>query len=334
MNVKKRIKWIDIAKGIAIILMIIGHTIPYNTFNIFIFSFHMQLFVILSGITYKMPKDKDDIKNRLKKYIKQLLMPYIFTLLICTILFTLSNNTFSLVNIIKQFSKNLFWGNGCDYTLFGINFTGVSPIWFLIALFFSKLIFDIINYKINSKDISTNLIVYCFLALAGIMIGKFVWLPQNLDLVLIFLLYLYIGFIFNKYTKNIEKHKTIIFIVCFIIWTTCLGFNLNIELAVRSYPYGFLSIIESICASYCIIELCKIFEKSNRLQFILTKIGMISLIILCIHSIEYGIIDWSNLPISIYLIAILRTIVVLIISFAFVFIKNKILNLKIFRKHA
>lgn len=331
---KKRIKWIDIAKGIAIILMIIGHTIPYNIFNIFIFSFHMPLFVILSGITYKMPKDKDDIRNRFKKYIKQLLIPYIFTLLICTILFTLSNNTFSWVSIIKQFSKNLFWGNGCDYTLFGINFTGVSPIWFLIALFFSKLIFDIINYKVNSKDISTNLIIYCFLALIGIMIGKFIWLPQNFDLVLIFLLYLYIGFIFNKYTKNIEKHKTIIFVVCFTIWTACLGFNFNIELAVRSYPFGFVSIIESICASYCVIELCKIIEKNNLLQLIFTKIGMISLIILCIHSIEYVAIDWSKLSISIYLIAILRTIAVLIISFALVYIKNKILNLKILKKHA
>ena len=329
---KKKIKWIDIAKGLAIILMVIGHTIPYNTFNIFIFSFHMPLFVILSGITYKMPKNKDDIKNRIKKYVKQLLIPYFFTLLICTILLTLSDNTFSLVNIIKQFSKNLIWGNGCDYKLFGINFIGVSPIWFLIALFFSKLFFDIINYKINNKDISTNLIIYCFLALAGIMIGKFIWLPQNFDLVLIFLLYLYIGFIFNKYTKDIEKHKTIVFIICFIIWSACLGFNFNIELEVRSYPYGFLSIIESICASYCIIELCKIFEKNNMLQNILSKIGMISLIILCIHSIEYVIIDWTKLSISIYLIAILRVIFVLIISFAFVFIKNKIKNLKILKK--
>lgn len=330
---KKRIKWVDIAKGIAIILMVIGHTIPYNAINIFIFSFHMPLFVILSGITYKPPKNKEDIKNRIKKYIKQLLIPYIITLLICTTLLTIDNN-FSFLNLGKQIVKNLIWGNGCDYTFLGVNFVGVGALWFLIALFFSKLFFDIINYNINNKDSCTNLIIYCFLALIGIIIGKIIWLPQNLDLILIFLLYLYIGFMFNKYTKNIEKHKTIIFIVCFIIWTICLGFNLNIELAVRGYPYGFLSVIESICASYCIIELCKIFEKSNKLQFILTKIGTISLIILCVHSIESVIINWDDLSISIYLIAILRTIVILLISFAFVYIKNKILNLKIFRKHA
>lgn len=331
---KKRIKWIDIAKGMAIILMIVGHTIPYNTFNIFIFSFHMPLFVILSGITYKMPNNKGDIKNRLKKYVKQLLIPYIFTLLICTILFTLFNNNFSWLNVVKQFFKNLLWGNGCDYVLFGINFKGVSPIWFLIALFFSKLIFDIINYKTISKSISNNLVIYCFLALIGIMIGQFIWLPQNLDLVLVFLLYLYIGFTFNKYAKNIEKHKSVIFIICFIIWSICLGFDLNIELAVRKYPYGFLSIIESICASYCIIELCKVFEKNKILQFILTKTGMISLIILCVHSVEYVIIDWSRLSISIYLIAIIRVIVVLLISFAFVFIKNKLKKIRMFKKQA
>ena len=329
---KKRINWIDIAKGITIILMVIGHTIPYNSLNIFIFSFHMPLFVILSGITYKMPINKEDLKSRIKKYCKQLLIPYILTLLICTVVFTYINNDFSFLKVVKQFIKNLCWGNGCDYTLFGVNFNGVSPIWFLVALFFSKIVFDVINYKINDKNLCNNFIIYSFLALTGVMVGKFIWLPQNIDLVLIFLLYLYIGFVFNKYIRDIKKYETVIFIVCFVIWTVCLGFNLNIELAVRSYPYGFLSIIESICASYSIIALCKIMEKSNVLQKIFTKIGKISLMILCIHSVEYVAFDWSVLSINIYLIDILRVIFVLIISFTFVFIKNKIL--KVFKKPA
>ena len=67
-------------------------------------------------------------------------------------------------------------------------------------------------------------------------------------------------------------------------------------------------------------------EKSNVLQKIFTKIGKISLMILCIHSVEYVAFDWSVLSINIYLIAILRVIFVLIISCAFVFIKNKILK--------
>lgn len=47
----KRIEWVDIAKGIAIILMVVGHEIGGNA-RIFIFSFHMPLFFILSGFTW------------------------------------------------------------------------------------------------------------------------------------------------------------------------------------------------------------------------------------------------------------------------------------------
>ena len=44
----KRLDWIDIAKGIAIILAIVGHTVPNpSPLQHAIFSFHMLVFFIL-----------------------------------------------------------------------------------------------------------------------------------------------------------------------------------------------------------------------------------------------------------------------------------------------
>lgn len=51
MTNKFRLKWLDIAKGIAIILMVIGHTSIPSTLSRFIFAFHMPLFFIASGWT-------------------------------------------------------------------------------------------------------------------------------------------------------------------------------------------------------------------------------------------------------------------------------------------
>ena len=68
---KKRIQYIDIARGIAIILMIIGHVIEGLPRKI-IYSFHMPLFIIVSGLLYKDRNAKDTIKNILKK----LILPY------------------------------------------------------------------------------------------------------------------------------------------------------------------------------------------------------------------------------------------------------------------
>ena len=53
----KRIEWIDFAKGITIILTIVGHTVGTgkngSILRGLIFSFHMPLFFILSATTYK-----------------------------------------------------------------------------------------------------------------------------------------------------------------------------------------------------------------------------------------------------------------------------------------
>ena len=63
---KSYMKWIDITKFIAITLMIIGHTITNHNLLVFIYSFHMPLFIILSGISCKKPDKITDVKKGLK----------------------------------------------------------------------------------------------------------------------------------------------------------------------------------------------------------------------------------------------------------------------------
>ena len=50
---KTRIEWIDFAKGLTILLVVVGHTISNGLIRGSIFSFHMPLFFFLSGITLK-----------------------------------------------------------------------------------------------------------------------------------------------------------------------------------------------------------------------------------------------------------------------------------------
>ena len=63
MNAQKRITWLDMAKGVGIVLMVAGHLIgalqtidnkPYfSPVYQFIASFHMPLFFIFSGILFR-----------------------------------------------------------------------------------------------------------------------------------------------------------------------------------------------------------------------------------------------------------------------------------------
>lgn len=50
---KKRIDYLDIAKGIGIILVLVGHISKNDEINRFLYLFHMPLFFIISGMLYK-----------------------------------------------------------------------------------------------------------------------------------------------------------------------------------------------------------------------------------------------------------------------------------------
>ena len=59
-NKKERIEWIDFCRGIAIICVVLGHSITKmgdsrieRIINLCIYSFHMPLFFILSCMTFK-----------------------------------------------------------------------------------------------------------------------------------------------------------------------------------------------------------------------------------------------------------------------------------------
>lgn len=76
-----RIDWIDLTKGIAIFLMVCGHTsIPLSISN-WIWSFHMPLFFIISGILFNATK-YPNFNLFIKKRGKTLIIPYIIFSLI------------------------------------------------------------------------------------------------------------------------------------------------------------------------------------------------------------------------------------------------------------
>lgn len=53
MKRQDRIEWIDVAKGIGIILVIMGHTFQLDLVSP-IYAFHMPLFFFLSGLLFNL----------------------------------------------------------------------------------------------------------------------------------------------------------------------------------------------------------------------------------------------------------------------------------------
>ena len=82
---KERLLLCDIAKGICIILVVIGHYHPdnapdwYTIIHRFIYSFHMPFFIFTSGYIYNATKRDIPYKAFVWKKIKRLVIPYIST---------------------------------------------------------------------------------------------------------------------------------------------------------------------------------------------------------------------------------------------------------------
>lgn len=71
-----RIEYVDVAKGIGAFLVILGHVTENGLFQAIIYAFHMPLFFVLSGITFRL-KDGESILKFLNNKFKNILIPYL-----------------------------------------------------------------------------------------------------------------------------------------------------------------------------------------------------------------------------------------------------------------
>ncbi len=130
----QRIKEIDIAKGIGMILVIVGHINASEYLTRLIFCFHMPLFFFLSGVVHK--------RGNIKKYFQQLIVPMLIwgfiDLVIYSLCYSLPLNEF-LIQL-----RNLLLGGAAN----SCKFEPAAALWFLPCVFILKIIDDI---PLNAK---------------------------------------------------------------------------------------------------------------------------------------------------------------------------------------
>lgn len=89
----ERVKWIDIAKGIGIVSVVYGHCTQSlcNELFLYIYSYHMPLFFMLSGLCFNNEKylQKSNISEFWKKRIMQLVIPLFTSMVLFCGLFEL-----------------------------------------------------------------------------------------------------------------------------------------------------------------------------------------------------------------------------------------------------
>lgn len=280
----EREKWIDNAKGISILLVIIGH-VSGGLSGIwkfdFVYGIHLTMFFILSGFTIKRKKITLELLN---KKFEHLMIPYFLTCIAVLITDVINNyliSDTSIETISKIIGADLtrsFFGSGAITNFGDVELgTRIGAIWFLPAIFFATFFFQLIlNYYENRDDISG--ILSALIAAFGYISARFMWLPFSVQSGMMATFFIWIGYEIKK-KKIIFQLKWYHYIIAQLI--LLLGINTgycNIGFVVAYINDWIISTLVGI--SGCIlIYLISIKYKGKILEYV----GRKSLLVLCVH---------------------------------------------------
>lgn len=201
----KRLDWIDMARGIAVFIVIIGHLYINKKLVNVIYSFHMPLFFIISGLTFNKEKVANmPIFEYAKKTFKRLVVPY----------FWLQFLSFPLWYYVYPVMKYSSSSKCCD---FGRNFIGIfishtdyyknpsRATWFFLTMFLSLIGYRIVlKIAKNDKFKELCLVAICLLISYA---DKRKSIPWHLNTAFTGIVFIYIGTYLIKFLNKYEKLK-------------------------------------------------------------------------------------------------------------------------------
>ena len=156
MSTKKRLYHLDMAKGIGIFLVALGHMEDIATgTRVWISSFHMPLFFIITGILMAVKDEPSkDLRITVKKRFNGIIVPYLW--------FSLSYFIIDIgnLNIVHNIDLHTFIVDTID----SVTFYGMSVLWFLPALFLASIGFCFLKKRLDDRVIIPLLLMIALIS--------------------------------------------------------------------------------------------------------------------------------------------------------------------------
>lgn len=298
-----RIPFLDVAKGIAILLVVMVHVGVPEPF-LGAYSAKVPIFFFISGLFFKKSIENG---NYISKKSKSILLPFAIYYIISYILFYIivavnpdfisGDSSFSFIDPVKQ--RSLFNG----------------PLWFLLSLFEVEAVFYLIYNYIKHEALRALLVL--IIALMGFVLSfTKTFLPLWIDASCVALMYFYFGYVFSL--SNVQqKSIPIVYLIDFGILTYVLYLLMpvNIGLSLNQYSNYLFAITSGALIILFFLIVSKLLNRVTALSWI----GSNSLIILCTHHLIYRPIKylqikvgWEN-PYILFVATLLIEILVVII---------------------
>lgn len=291
-----RISWIDICRGIAIILVLYGHALSNDTQRFLIYAFHMPLFFFLSGIVFR-PNATKKFYTVITKNFKTILLPY-FLFAILTFIadyILLQPHQYTYDEIMKQI-YGVFYGNGNNgYLAYNV------ALWFLPCLFLAKVFFALLVRIIRDKKVVILTLIIS--ALIGYLLSTFqrdTKLFFGLETAFTGIVFFGAGYLWNtneKLKHLFIKRKILLLVIAVIsaitfAWLNFHFYGSQIDMRLNrlnNYYFFYLGAFSGIAAS---IVLSMIINKNSFLEYF----GKYSLILFVWHTVLYSFFRLHNIP--------------------------------------
>lgn len=272
-----RIDYLDVAKLIGLVLVCFCHIpLPEGNFHVWVYSFHMPLFFIVSGIFFS--PDRFDFKTS----VSRLLIPFVaFNILACVVSMVadgLSSGSFTLPDVSSDFMLK------SRYI--------IGPSWFLVSLFALRVWCGWILKYLNSLWlIGLSVLItamFCFTA------QSVFWQVLSLGSTVLGLPFYLLGYYFKGIFLE-EKHIG-------EWWLPVAALALSVpalyngQVGIHVHDFGrnlFLFILFGLTGSLFIITLSRYVRLPQKAMTVLMD-G--ALFIICFHTLifEYLILIWNK----------------------------------------
>lgn len=275
----ERIDYIDIFKGIGIILMIMGHIGFGEHFDVFIHAFHMPMFFFVSGFLYN--NKQITFNSFVCKKAKALLVPYLF--------FGLLHLGYVFV-VYKNIQLSYL------YHLFFVNTDGLpiaGALWFLTALFFTNTLYYLIRRFIKNR-IMVNAVVVVLALFGNTCNLLFPFeLPFALSAAFVGVGLFHVGTLFKRFELKIVIHRLLNLDVFSTLGLACVTIVLifvNGAVNMRTGSYSIIPLfwINAILAIILFFNISKIVNNAFRDSIIhkwIVGIGKNSIVYVCLNQI-------------------------------------------------
>lgn len=277
----KRTASLDIAKGFAMILVVLGHCYSFSQNNFilyWIYGFHMPFFFLVSGILYGQKADREKgFHLNLCKKIKARLIPYfvfeiLFACYLCLAQYLADGLTIDFA--VKKF-------------LAIFNFTGLHTTWFLPCLLLVEIIFSMLMKA--GKGPCTAVMIG--LMLVGLLVPK----PSGYQVVLLRCFvacgFFAMGFVAHPWWTQ-KQHPAIVAVAA-VIYGLLAAKNGLVSIVSCTFENAALYVLNSLLGTFVLLQLSMgLHQTCGQMRIIsgLAYIGRNSIIVLCTQSFVIEVI--------------------------------------------